>query len=65
MLHHLYNKRKRMNCDTFCINRDPISLAKATVVKNGDNEGGFVRETTAVQAGDGGGCPAPEFNDSE
>jgi hypothetical protein len=54
----------RHTCSTFCIKRDPISLANATVVKNGDNEVGFARETTAVQ-GDGGGCPAPEFNGSE
>ena len=50
------------------MNRDPISLAKATVVKNGDDEGGwgFVRVTIAVLEGEGGGCPAsPEFNESE
>jgi hypothetical protein len=52
--------------DTFCMNRDPISLANATVVKKGDaEEGGFARATTAVLEGDGGGCPAPEFNESE
>jgi hypothetical protein len=65
MRYPVYNKRKRVTWDTFCINLDPISLAKATVVKNGDNEGGFARETTAVQAGDGGGCPVPEFNASK
>jgi hypothetical protein len=50
------------------MNRDPISLAKATVVKNGDDEGGwgFVRVTIAVLEGEGDGCPAsPEFNESE
>ena len=52
--------------DTFCMNRDPISLANATVVKKGDaEEGGLARATTAVLEGDGGGCPAPEFNESE
>ncbi len=67
--------------DTFCMNRDPISLANATVVKKGDaeeggfarataavldaEEGGFARATAAVLEGDGGGCPAPEFNESE
>lgn len=56
----------RRACNTFCINRDPMSLAKATVVKKGDMEEELlVRATTAVLEGDRGGCPSPEFSDSE
>jgi hypothetical protein len=47
------------------MNRDPISLANATVVKNGDNEEGGFGRATAVLTGDGGGRSAPEFNDSD
>jgi hypothetical protein len=43
-----------------------MSLAKATVVKKGDKEvDEFARVTTAVLLGEGGGCPSPEFNESE
>ena len=43
-----------------------MSLAKATVVKKGDKEvDEFVRVTTAVLLGEEGGCPSPEFNESE
>ncbi len=53
-------------CDTFCINRDPMSLAKATVVKKGDVvDEGLAQATTAVLDGDCGGSPSPEFSESE
>ncbi len=43
-----------------------MSLAKATVVKKGDKEvDEFARVTKAVLLGEGGGCPSPEFNESE